>query len=75
MDGVLRRMKFEDVVANVVVEIDGVRCWLNHYPIAEGDDDRDHRAAVISFDPKHPASTISRSPDTSTKSGRYGTAA
>lgn len=40
---VLRLMKFEDVIENVVVEIDGVRCWLNHYPLTEDDEDRDHR--------------------------------
>ena len=43
MDAVLKKMRFEDVVENVVVEIDGVRCWLNHYPLTEDDEDRDHR--------------------------------
>jgi calcineurin-like phosphoesterase family protein len=29
---VVDAMNLVDVVENVVVQIDGVRCWLNHYP-------------------------------------------
>lgn len=43
IDRVLDRMRFEDVIENAIVEIDGVRCWLNHYPLVEDDEDRDYR--------------------------------
>lgn len=42
IDAVIKRMRFEDVVENVIVEIDGVRCWLNHYPLVEDDEDREY---------------------------------
>lgn len=43
IDGVLDWMQLEDVVENVIVDIDGVQCWLNHYPLVEDDEDRDYR--------------------------------
>lgn len=33
MERVLARMGFADVLDNVVVEVDGLRLWLNHYPL------------------------------------------
>lgn len=41
MRRVLSAMNFTDVVENVVVELDGIRCWLNHYPPTP-----DHRGIV-----------------------------
>jgi calcineurin-like phosphoesterase family protein len=38
---VLGAMNFADVIENVVVELEGVRCWLNHYPPTP-----DHRGVV-----------------------------
>jgi calcineurin-like phosphoesterase family protein len=32
MDRVMTRMGFADVLENTVVEVDGMRLWLNHYP-------------------------------------------
>ncbi len=34
----MREIGFEDVLKNVVVEPDGKRLWLNHYPIPRPDD-------------------------------------
>jgi calcineurin-like phosphoesterase family protein len=39
MESVMERMGFVDVLDNVIVEVDGVRLWLNHYPL----DVPDHR--------------------------------
>jgi calcineurin-like phosphoesterase family protein len=41
LDRVIERMNFTDVIENAVVEIDGVSCWLNHYPPTP-----DHRGVV-----------------------------
>lgn len=33
----------ESALENVVVLVDGVRIWLNHYPLAEPETELDHR--------------------------------
>ena len=43
---VVDRMALEDVVENAVVDIDGVRAWLNHYPPTPDYRGRLHRPAA-----------------------------
>jgi calcineurin-like phosphoesterase family protein len=37
MSSVMSRMGFADVLDNAIVEVDGVRLWLNHYPLGIAD--------------------------------------
>lgn len=34
IESVIGQMRFADVVENVIVEIEGLRVWLNHYPLS-----------------------------------------
>ncbi|MHB1549880.1 MAG: metallophosphoesterase family protein [Vulcanimicrobiaceae bacterium] len=38
LERVADAMRYEEVLINAVVEVEGVRCWLNHYPVASHDE-------------------------------------
>lgn len=54
LERVIDRMGYEDVLTDAIVEIDDVRCWLNHYPLVEDEQDREYRGRRNLFRPPAP---------------------